>query len=386
MHLLCLLGSFRHLNQLLSSPKLSAILRAYVAPATINALNTGPEISQARRTIAFLGGLHDLVSTWGPNWHETKRGWRRPRWVDPQDLGKIPSYLDMNEAISLDVLLEAAKKRAGSRDVAAWLFTALLRSIGVEARLVCSLQPLQFGFVSEGPRQDFYSVDLPPEPSQLETPSQMETQETAISQGSENSIPPPPSSRRFMSREPTFPSQRELQNRVYTTPEQYIADTQTYSPNHPFFWSEAWDVASQKWIAVDPVAQGKVNQPSRIEPPLSSAYWDGAMGDNVLTYVVGFDNSGFAKDVTRRYAKAYFSKTWKLRVESQGQEKWWRRIMGYMDRLEPLVLPSLTLWYESVLMMCRIAIRLRRWIYQIIYSKSLFPRKSMISSIILYTF
>lgn len=32
----------------------------------------------------------------------------------------------------------------GSRDFGAQLFCALLRSVGVEARLVCSLQPLSF--------------------------------------------------------------------------------------------------------------------------------------------------------------------------------------------------------------------------------------------------
>ena len=88
MHLLALLASFRHLNHLLSSPSLLKLLRPYVQPATFNALNTGPEHSQARRTIAFLTGLKDLVSTWSAKWTETKRGWRRPRWVDQDDLGK----------------------------------------------------------------------------------------------------------------------------------------------------------------------------------------------------------------------------------------------------------------------------------------------------------
>jgi len=46
---------------------------------------------------------------------------------------------------------------------------------------------------------------------------------------------------------------------------------------------------------------------------------------------------GFAKDVTRRYAKAFYSKTWKHRVESQGGEKWWTRVINYLDRMEPLV-------------------------------------------------
>lgn len=89
MHLLALLASFRHLNQLLSSPALLTIVRSYVPPATVNALNTGPEHTQARRTIAFLSGLKDLVKVWHDKWRETNRGWRRPRWVDSEDLGKV---------------------------------------------------------------------------------------------------------------------------------------------------------------------------------------------------------------------------------------------------------------------------------------------------------
>lgn len=40
--------------------------------------------------------------------------------------------------------LDAAVKMEASRDVGAQIFCALLRSAGVEARLVCSLQPLPF--------------------------------------------------------------------------------------------------------------------------------------------------------------------------------------------------------------------------------------------------
>ena len=35
----------------------------------------------------------------------------------------------------------------------------------------------------------------------------------------------------------------------------------------------------------------RVNQPSKIEPPITPAAWEcGAVGDNLLAYVVGFDN------------------------------------------------------------------------------------------------
>ena len=45
---------------------------------------------------------------------------------------------------------EAAQQREASRDVGAQLFCALLRAVGVDARLVCSLQPLPFSSVAKG--------------------------------------------------------------------------------------------------------------------------------------------------------------------------------------------------------------------------------------------
>lgn len=239
--------------------------------------------------------------------------------------------------------MEAAKMREGSRDIGAWLFTSLLRSVGVETRLVCSLQPLQFGFLNEGSRQEFYSTDTP------ETTEMMQDK-SHISISSTDTPPPPRSRKQATSRNPTFPSSSR-ETGVYTTPAEYIKETKTYSPNHPFFWSEAWDVASQKWITVEAMVGARVNQPSRIEPPGNAAQWEsGAIGDNLLTYVIGFDNSisslslknvvdvgGFVKDITKRYAKSYYSKTWRNRIESQGDEKWWTRVTKFLDRTEPLV-------------------------------------------------
>jgi xeroderma pigmentosum group C-complementing protein len=89
MHLLTLLASFRNLSFLLSSPSLLSVLRPVVPPATVNALNAGIEHTPARRTVAFLSGLKDLMTDWHNSWKETSRGWRRPRWVDKEDLGKV---------------------------------------------------------------------------------------------------------------------------------------------------------------------------------------------------------------------------------------------------------------------------------------------------------
>lgn len=230
------------------------------------------------------------------------------------------------------MLLQSARTKSGSRDVGAWLFTSALRSVGVEARLVCSLQPLLFTFLNEGPRQTFYHTPGSENKEQQESTA-MSRENSRI--GISSSEAPQPS--RSKSRVPRFPSSTRPVH-VYANPTEYIASTQTYSPKHPFFWTEAFDISSQKWIAVDPLVGRTVNQPSKFEPPGSAASWESsAIGDNILSYVVGFDSGGFARDITRRYAKAFHAKTWKVRVEANGGERWWTRVIRFLDRVEALV-------------------------------------------------
>ena len=52
-----------------------------------------------------------------------------------------------------------------------------------------------------------------------------------------------------------------------------------------------------------------------------------------MSYVVAFEDDGSARDVTRRYAKAYNAKTRRDRVEvTKGGEKWWRRLLRLYRR------------------------------------------------------
>lgn len=56
-------------------------------------------------------------------------------------------FMNQGEKVdNLESFRELAKECEGSRDTGAVLFTALLRAIGLEARMVLSLQPLGFGF------------------------------------------------------------------------------------------------------------------------------------------------------------------------------------------------------------------------------------------------
>ena len=210
------------------------------------------------------------------------------------------------------MLCGAARTRSGTRDVGAWLFTALLRSVGVEARLVCSLQPLQFGFQNEGSRQQFISD--PSDQTLGSTQSPGKTSREISSKDAPVELPETLNARN--TRNPSFPSSSIRPSGIYDNPTQYIMQNKSFSPFHPYFWTEAWDVASQKWISVEPMISARVNQPSRIEPPNTAAAWEtGAMGDNILSYAVGFDNSIFSHPcpvITSRWVcKGCYSKVCK---------------------------------------------------------------------------
>lgn len=100
---------------------------------------------------------------------------------------------------------------------------------------------------------------------------------------------------------------------------------------YPVFWVEAFNEAIQQWIPVDALVTHTVAKPSRFEPP-------GSDDRNSMSYVVAFEDDGTVKDVTRRYAKAYNAKTRKSRVENtEGGERWWRRVLKMFRRRSTLV-------------------------------------------------
>lgn len=87
--------------------------------------------------------------------------------------------------------------------------------------------------------------------------------------------------------------------------------------SYPVFWVEAFNEAVQKWIPIDPLVTKTLAKPSKFEPPASDPY-------NHLSYVVAFEDDASARDVTRRYAKAFNAKTRKSRVETtRNGERWW---------------------------------------------------------------
>lgn len=85
---------------------------------------------------------------------------------------------------------------------------------------------------------------------------------------------------------------------------------------YPVFWVEAFNEAIQKWIPADPIVTNTINLANKFEPSAADL-------QNNLSYIIAFEDDNSARDVTRRYAKGFNSKTRKTRVEStKGGEAW----------------------------------------------------------------
>ena len=100
--------------------------------------------------------------------------------------------------------------------------------------------------------------------------------------------------------------------------------------SYPIYWVEAFDEAAQKWICIDPLVTKTVGKSSKYEPPTSDL-------GNSMNYVIAFEDDGSARDVTRRYVRAYNAKTRRARVESTHQgASWIKRVMRLYERTHAL--------------------------------------------------
>ena len=77
----------------------------------------------------------------------------------------------------------------------------------------------------------------------------------------------------------------------------------------PVYWVEVLDIAHQEWQPVDPLVTSTQWKRQVLEPPALDRL-------NSLSYAIAFESDGSAHDVTRRYAKAYNSKTRRMRIDN----------------------------------------------------------------------
>ena len=315
LHVLCLIGHCLYVNGRCNNETAQKFLRPLLTDRMVSFLNPKAEYSQHRQKSTFMDGLDQTAHAFKGKFRVTSSGMCKPRWNSEEDGIRD---IDSGEAIDRSDFINAAKTIEGSQDLGNQLFCALLRSVGVDARLVCSLQPLPFTNLPKSfstpksNKQTAYTVIPKFDTSPGDSSADNSTRNTTAS-GGDVSAP-----------------RRRLENprfSVNQTPSPKKLDKPVRKLAYPVFWVEAFNKSHQEWIPLDPLVTNTINKASKLEP-IESYKW------NQMTYVIAFEANGVARDVTKRYAKAYNAKTRGHRLDSTGDEgsKWWKAITRLFRR------------------------------------------------------
>lgn len=275
-------------------------------PQSITALldqldNTALSMVKARR---FLDGVRNLMLTYSRKFSVTKRGLVRKNWGE---LSEVQKKFERNMTLSRfrNLVLE----QAGSRDLGAQGFVSLLRSLGLNARLVFSLQP-----------PDWTSLAMV-KPTLAKEEREQEAQPKTGTQAGANLPPSSDTEHNTSSKSKFLAAQRQQQ--TFFESESTHFDQSAF----PIFWAEVWNKYLKKWVSVDPITLKSVEvapmrRASQFQPPSSDTR-------NQMTYVVAYDQLGGVKDVTRRYSFHFNAKTSRKRIQSRSDEDaiWYSRVL-----------------------------------------------------------
>jgi len=106
----------------------------------------------------------------------------------------------------------------------------------------------------------------------------------------------------------------------------------------PVFWTEVFSRPDSKWFPIDPI-RCIINK-RKVFDPTPSNTGPRTKIDNRMLYVLAFEEDGYARDVTRRYAKQYGARVAKLQGGSnapnigggKGRLAWWERVVNFLHR------------------------------------------------------
>ncbi|KAK5136788.1 hypothetical protein LTR08_002084 [Meristemomyces frigidus] len=325
-HVLCLLGHCIYLNSWCNNEVVHRHLEPLLSERMRNSLHPKASDSQFVRNRSFMDGLQQACEAFTDQFQVTAPGMRRAQWAGEGDQNAAQTD---TEPMDRADFIKAAKRLQGSQDTGNQLFCAMLRSVGIEARLVCSLQPLPFTSTPAKISTPLRKKPFKPTVLAIASDTDPDKSEASASDASvlsSRSIGKVPSIRRRLGQpsfaSPSVPKPPPTQKKKH--PIRKLA--------YPIFWTEAFNPAHQKWIPLDPIVTNTLNKPAKLEPPSSYPH-------NQLSYVLAFEADGVAKDVTRRYAKAFNAKTRRQRVEATANgASWLKRALRIFRRRAGAVL------------------------------------------------
>ncbi|WVR06564.1 hypothetical protein IAU60_003595 [Kwoniella sp. DSM 27419] len=378
MHVIALLASASVRNRWCCNALLQARLLSLLPHPLQAAFNIPPSRfpDRAQRSRLFFDALQSLVTWWSQSFFDISDytlGLRTRPWDEVQEVtDQLPKltradltpghYMgstkekekERQDALekmaiasgeerlrSVKSMMKKALQQEGSRDISAQLFVALARACGLGVRLVVSLQAVPWRAekvaqkkkpgAGRGGRTVASRQGMGPESDGEEDEDEDEFEEVPIPEVEEKKTPKSnvraAGPRRLQDpadlyrlKKPSKPPQK------VGTPARPKSKTKLdLGDQPPVFWAEVFSRSDQRWIPVDPV-RGTIRKKTHFEPTSDS-------GPIRLLYVVAFEEDGYARDVTMRYARNFGAKTSKLRVPVRKDEPdWWETITGFMQR------------------------------------------------------
>lgn len=327
LHLLCLVAHVFRRNHWCNDTRVQAALKHVAPPKLITMVHPDPNTSQMQASKSFTDGLIQLASIWDSRYRMTARGVVRPYWQTDEELQGQVLQSNMEGPLDKSDFIAATKSFEGSADLGAQLFCAMLRAIGLEARLACSLQVLPFTAAGAPPlaatvpseKTTIYAMSSEEDMSDVAGPSPQKVSPEKAEQNGSRQLT------RIRRLGDSKASSTKIPDRGKAI-HSFKRPKRLPRPAHPVYWVEVLNHAYQKWVAVDPHATQSVGRPSKLEPAINDP-------DNAMTYVLAFEEDGSARDVTQRYTKAFNAKTRRQRVEvTPDGPKWYSRALSLYKR------------------------------------------------------
>ncbi|BEI91040.1 uncharacterized protein CcaverHIS019_0311100 [Cutaneotrichosporon cavernicola] len=383
LHVIALLASARIRNNWVSDELLQCRLLSLCPLRLAADLVVSPKRfpDRAQRNRLFLDALQELVTWWSHDFFDISDpllGLRARSWDDVQEiiermprlsrsdilggvfskkvetpqkkrgkgkamedpiLARLEEELGGERLRSVNSLAKKALQQEGSRDISAQLFVALARACGLGARLIVSIQAVPWRAEKVVPKKkgagsrarsnalrqgmgedytDSQEDDLEEVPIPgVSGPDTPRSQKTNMPPGWRRNRPKDPADM-YRLRQPKPPPQT-----VGSKPKRKKKEDMMAQP--PVFWAEVYNRSDQRWVPVDPV-NGIIRKKAHYEPQSDS-------GPVRLVYIVAFEEDGYARDVTLRYARNFAAKTCKLRPPARaGEPDWWSEITEFLQR------------------------------------------------------
>lgn len=274
--------------------------------------------------------MQSLVAWWKQRFRITAPGLRKRGYMSLEHLDRLTKAqaIDDSDADlfgekidSLDAFCRCARKCQGSRDVGSQLFVALLRALGIDARLVANLQTLGFGWTKleeaepelERSEEDHLqdtkpprTLDKPAKPANLAArgktqPKAQKTRSTRSREDADVIVLDDSDQLELEYKNSDDDSVVELEcspRRPRGPAKKFDMDLE-----FPHYWAEVLSPVTHKYLPVDPIVKGIVATSRELTESLEPRGGKADKARQIMAYIVGHSRDGTAKDITVRYLK-----------------------------------------------------------------------------------